>query len=342
VTPRAAFSALLFLVCLGAVAACHTADAPAPAAPGAPAAAPKLAALKAYPTNSIDRWDYVTIDPDSRHAYIACSNRVVVVDIDRGIVFGDINDLSGVHGVALDPKDNLGFVSNGKDNSVSVFGLTTLKVIRKIKVGLNPDAILYDPASARVFVCNGRSGDISIINPAALDTDPVTLPIGGKLEFAVADGAGHVYVNVEDKNETVAIDSKARKVLARWPLAPGEGPSGLAIDPANHRLFVGCDKLMVILDAGTGRVVTTAPTGDGVDGVAFDSGLAVSANGRDGTATVVQEDPAGKFNVVQTVPTIKTARTLAADPKTHRFFLPHKMVGGPDDGKVGLLVVGTP
>jgi DNA-binding beta-propeller fold protein YncE len=270
-------------------------------------------------------WDYLTVDPDARRLYVSHATRVMVLDVDKGTLIGEIADTPGVHGIAVVPEHNVGFTSNGKEDALSVFDLKSLKTLRKIKAGRNPDSIIYDPASKKVFAFNGRSGDATIVDPGALDKPPVSLPLGGKLETGVADGAGRVYVNVEDKGEIVAIDSRAGKVLAHWPIAPGEEPSGLALDREHHRLFSGCaNKMMVVVDAEQGKVQATVPVGTGVDGAAFDPqlGLAAVPNGRDGTLTVVKEESAGTFKVVQTLKTANGARTITTDPKTHRFYLP--------------------
>jgi DNA-binding beta-propeller fold protein YncE len=308
-----------------------------------PADAGPLKVLKTFKVGGAGGWDYVTVDPDARRLYVSHGTRVMVLDADQGTAIGEIADTPGVHGIAVVPEYNLGFTSNGKESMLSVFDLKTLKTLRKVKSGQNPDSIIYDPASKKVFAFNGRSGDVTIVDPAALDKTPVTLPVGGKLETGVADGAGHVYVNVEDKNEIVAIDSKEGKVLAHWPLSPGEGPTGLAIDREHHRLYSGCsNKMMVVLDANQGKVLATPPVGSGVDGSAFDPqlGLAASANGRDGTLTAVKEDPAGTFKVVQTLKTANSARTITSDPKSHQFYLPCNIsVNGQNEFSV--LVVGA-
>jgi DNA-binding beta-propeller fold protein YncE len=284
-----------------------------------------LKVLNTFKVGGPGGWDYLTVDPEARRLYVSHATRVMVLDVDKGTLIGEIADAPGVHGIALVPERNVGFTSNGKEGMLNVFDLKTLKTLRKIKAGQNPDSIIYDPASKKVFAFNGRSGDVTIVDPAALDTPPVSLPVGGKLETGVADGAGRVYVNVEDKNEVVAIDSKAGKVLAHWPLTPGEGPSGLALDREHHRLFSGCsNKMMVVLDVEQGKVLATVPVGTGVDGAAFDPQLGVAAipNGRDGTLTVVKEEPAGTFKVVQTLKTANGARTITSDPKSHQFYLP--------------------
>jgi DNA-binding beta-propeller fold protein YncE len=268
----------------------------------------------------------------------------MVIDADQGTPIGEINDTPGVHGIALVTDRNEGFTSNGKENMLSVFDLKTLKTLRKVKSGQKPDSIIYDPATKKVFAFNGRSGDVTIVDTTAPDRAPATLPVGGKLETGVTDGAGHVYVNVEDKNEIVAIDSRQGKVLAHWPLAPGEGPTGMAIDREHHRLFAGCsNQIMVVLDANQGKVLATVPIGPGVDGVTFDShlGLAVSANGGNGTLTAVKEEPAGTFKVVQTLNTARGARTITSDPNSHLIYLPCNITTN-GESQFSVLVVGVP
>ena len=267
----------------------------------------------------------------------------MVIDSEQGTSLGEVGELQGAHGVALAKDHNLGFATSGRENTVVVFDLGTLKTIKRIKAGQNPDAILYDPASQKVFAFCGRSGEATIIDPANLEQEPVLLPLGSKLEFGVADGGGRVYVNDEKKNEVIAIDAKEQKVVAHWPLAPAEEPTGLAMDKEHHRLFAGCgNKKMVIVDSDTGKLLTTVDIGAGVDGVEFDPQLgAVSANGRDGTISVVREGPAGQFTVVQTLNTVKSARTITVDTKSHRMFLPARVEG--ENGaasEFGVLVVG--
>jgi YVTN family beta-propeller protein len=312
-------------------------------APAAPAAG-ELKVLKIIPGGGEGGWDFVTADPQGKRVYVARSNRFMVFDVEAGKRVGEIADCPGAHGMAIVPDLALGFTTNGKDNTMSVIDLNTLKTLRKINTGEKPDAVVYDPATQKVFCCNGKSGDLTIVDPKTLDAKPQTLAIGGKLEVIVSDGAGRLYVNVEDKSEIVAIDAKELKVLAHWPLGSGEGPTGLAIDVAHRRLFAGCaNEKMIVLDADKGAVLATLPIGPGVDGVEFDAtlGVAVAANGGIGTATVVREESPGKFAVVQTLKTSKTARTIAVDSKTHQFFLPGNITG--DDGKTsfGLVVVGA-
>jgi len=267
-------------------------------------------------------WDYLLVDPQTQRVFISRSTHVMVVDANSGRILGDIPNTSGVHGIALVPELNKGFTSNGRDNSVSVFDLKTLLVSKQIPVGKNPDAILYDPASKLVFTANGGSHDLSAIDPKT-ETVKGTIPLDGRPEAGVSDEKGHVYFNLEDKSMVAEIDPKKLTVEAKWPLNPGEEPTGLAMDRKNRRLFAGCaNKLMVVMDADNGHVITTLPIGSGVDGTDFDpsSKLAFSANG-EGTLTVVREDASDKFSVVENVPTQRGARTLSLDPKTHRIYL---------------------
>lgn len=267
-------------------------------------------------------WDYLTCDSAARRIYISHSTHVVVVDADSGAVVGDIPNTPGVHGIAFAPEFNRGFTSNGRDNSVTIFDLKTLKEVDRVAVGKNPDAIMYETVSKRVFTFNGAGQDATALD-ASTGKVAGTIALGGKPEFAVTDDKGHVYVNIEDKSEVVQLDPIKLAVNARWSLAPGEEPSGLAIDRKHHRLFSVCsNKLMVVLNADNGHVVTTLPIGSGTDAAAFDpeTGFAFSSNG-EGTLTVVHEDSPDKYTVVENVATQRGARTMTLDQKTHRVFL---------------------
>jgi DNA-binding beta-propeller fold protein YncE len=267
-------------------------------------------------------WDYLIADSDARRLYVSHGSQVEVLDLDSGAVVGKIPDTPGVHGIALAPELNRGFVSDGRANKVTIFDLKTLKTTGEAATGKNPDAIIYDPASKRVFTFNGGSADATAID-AATGNVAGTIALGGRPEFATADGEGHVYANIEDKSTVVAIDSRQLTAGDPWPLAPCEEPSGMAIDQKNHRLFIGChNKMMAVLDARNGKVVATPPIGDGVDANGFDpaTGLAFSSQG-DGTLTVVHEDSPDKFSVVQNVQTQRGARTMALDLKTHNVLL---------------------
>ncbi|HWW77007.1 MAG TPA: hypothetical protein VNZ44_16520, partial [Pyrinomonadaceae bacterium] len=258
------------------------------------------------------------------------ATHVLVVDADTGAVVGDIPDTPGVHGIAVVEDAGKGYVSNGRASTVTVFDLKSLKTLKQIPVGKNPDAILYDAASGRVFTMNGGGDDTTAID---VKTDAVagTLALGGKPEFAVADGRGRVFVNLEDKSAIAEFDTRRLAVEARWPIAPAEEPSGLAFDRQHRRLFsVGSNRLMAVVDADSGKVVTTVPIGGGVDAAAFDpeTGLVFSSNG-EGTLTVVHEDSPDRYTVVETVATRRGARTLALDPKTHRVYLVTAEFGPP-------------
>jgi DNA-binding beta-propeller fold protein YncE len=267
-------------------------------------------------------WDYLTTDSEARHIYISRGTHVMVLDADSGKSVGDIADTPGVHGIALAPELGRGFTSNGREGMVSIFDIKTLATSSKVKVGDNPDAILYDPATKRVFTFNGRSQDSTAID-AATGKVLGTIKLDGKPEFAASDAKGEIFVNIEDKSELVAIDPAKLEVKAKWPLAPCTEPSGLAIDRKHRRLFVGCDnKMMAVVDADSGKVLATPAIGDGVDATAFDdeTGLAFASCGGDGVLTVVKEDSPGKFTA-ENVTTQKGARTLALDSKTHKVFV---------------------
>jgi YVTN family beta-propeller protein len=275
-------------------------------------------------------WDYLKVDGQSRRLYISRATRVLVMDVDSGKSVGEIPDTPGVHGVALAPEFGKGFASNGRDNTVTVFDLKDLKVLTKIKVGARPDAILYDPATKRVFTFNAGSQDATAVD-AAKGEVVGSIPLGGKPEFAASDGKGTVFVNLEDKNQLFALDPEKLAVKERWDLPGCEEPSGLAMDQKHRRLFVGCgNKKMPIVDADSGKILTTLPIGDGVDATAFDdeTGLAFASCG-EGVLTVVREESPDKFSVVENVPTQKGARTMALDPNTHKVFTVTAKFGPP-------------
>jgi len=267
-------------------------------------------------------WDYLTVDSEARRLYISHGTHVQVMDIDTYAIVGDIPDTQGVHGIALAPELGRGFTSNGRANTVTIFDLKTLKTVGTVNAGTNPDAIVYDGVTKRVFTMNGRSQDATAIN-AADGTVAGTLELAGRPEFAVADGKGSIYVNIEDKSELVQFDAQKLTVLNRWPMAPCQEPSGLAMDLKGRRLFAGChNKMMAVVDADTGKVIATPAIGEGVDANRFDPGTnyAFASNG-EGTLTVVHEDSPDKFSVVENVPTKRSARTMALDAQTHNIFL---------------------
>src|SRR5579872_1228737 len=287
------------------------------------AADPGYHVINTYKLGGEGGWDYLTMDSSSRRLYISRATHVIVIDADSGKPVGDIPDTPGVHGIALAPELGRGFVSNGREGTVTIFDIETLKPIAKVKVGDNPDAILYDPATKRVFTFNGKSQDSTAID-GAKGTVLGTIKLEGKPEFAASDGKGEIFVNIEDKSELVAIDPNKLEVKSKWPLAPCTEPSGLSIDRKNRRLFVGCDnKMMAVVDADTGKVLATPAIGEGVDATTFDeeTGLAFASCGQDAVLTVVKEESPDKFTVAENVPTKKGARTLALDSQNHNVFV---------------------
>ncbi len=285
------------------------------------AAASGYHVVTTYKVGGDGGWDYLTADPDARRVFISRGTHVMVIDADSGKSVGEIPDTQGVHGIALAPNIGKGFTSNGREGTISIFDNKTLAVSHKVKVGDNPDAILYDPASFRVFTFNGRSQDSTVID-AVTEKVVGTIKLDGKPEFAATDAKGEIFVNIEDKSELVAIDPQKMEVKAKWPLAPCEEPSGLSIDRKNRRLFVGCgNKMMAVVDADSGKVLATPAIGDGVDATTFDAetGLAFASCG-EGVLTVVKEESPGKFSA-ENVPTQRGARTLALDAKTHNVFV---------------------
>jgi len=287
------------------------------------AAGPGYRVVTTYKVGGDGGWDYLTADSDARRVYISRGTHVMVIDADSGKSVGDIGDTPGVHGIALAADLGRGFTSNGREGTVSIFDLKTLAASSKVKVGDNPDAILYDPATKRVFTFNGRSQDSTAIDGASGKVLG-TIKLDGKPEFAASDAKGEIFVNIEDKSELVAIDPNKLEVKAKWPLAPCEEPSGLSIDRKNRRLFVGCgNKMMAVVDADSGKVLATPVIGDGVDATTFDAetGLAFASCGADGVLTVVKEESPDKFIVAENVTTQKGARTLALDAKTHNVFV---------------------
>ncbi|HEY0564164.1 MAG TPA: YncE family protein, partial [Terriglobales bacterium] len=276
-------------------------------------------------------WDYLTFDPDQNRLFIARGNRIMVVDASTGKQTGEI-PAEGAHGVALVPDQNKGFSSNGRAGTVTVFDLKTLKPITTVRVGENPDAIIYDPNSKHVLVMNGRSKDLMAIDPTN-NRVSATVPLGGKLEFAAAT-KGHVYVNVEDTGEIASVDTSSWKNDHRWKLQGCEEPSGLAYDAKDNRLFTVCgNKKMLVLDAKDGKQLASVDTGGGTDAAAYDAGpdLAFASNG-EGTLTVVNAG-AKNYPVVQNVQTKRGARTMTLDPKSHRLFTVTADLGPPAEGQ---------
>ena len=267
-------------------------------------------------------WDYLTADDATGMLYVSHGKMVNVVDMSTGKSVTTITDVNGVHGIAIAPEFNKGFISNGPDSNVTVFSTKDYSIIEKVKItGKNPDAIIFEPFTKTIITWNGRSSNATVID-AKTDKVIQTIPLAGKPEAAVSDGKGKVFVNIEDKSEVCMINVKTWKVEQTWSIAPGKDPSGLALDNETHRLFSATNKLMVVLDAETGKVITTLPTGSGVDGAGFDPGLkrAYSSCG-EGLLTVVQEENKNSFKVLANVPTQAGARTISVSAKTHRIYL---------------------
>ena len=269
-------------------------------------------------------WDYLSVDSAAHRLYVSHATHVVVVDTQSNKVVGDIPDTPGVHGVAIAADLGRGFVSNGRENKSSIFDLKTLKLVQKVDTGENPDWILYEPSHKEVYTMNGRGKSATVFD-AATGKVIATIPLEGKPETAQADSkAGKIYVNMEDLNSVKVIDIATHKVTATWPAAPCESASGMAFDVASHRLFLGCDnKLMVMMDSTDGKVVYSVPIGEGVDANSFDpvTKLAFASNGGAGTVSIAHEDSPSVLKIVQTLKTVRGARTMTLDPATHTIYL---------------------
>jgi len=277
-----------------------------------------------YPLSGTDHWDYVAYDAVRQHLFISRDSHVQVIDTQTGKLFGEIANTNGVHGFAFVQDRKLGFITNGRANTIAVVNLDTLKLVDTINAGgSGPDGILYVPQLQRIYVSNSHDDSVSAIDVATRKL-VATIPVGGKPEALAADNTGRVFVNVEDKGEIVALDSKSNSVLAHWPIAPCEEPTGLAIDAASERLFTVCaNQRMMVIDANSGRHVAELPIGEHPDAAAFDPVLktAFSSNGQDGTLTVVHEDDAEHFTVLQNLQTQAGAKTMALDDTTHSVYL---------------------
>jgi YVTN family beta-propeller protein len=280
--------------------------------------------LNAIPIGGEGGWDILTIDSAANRLYLSHATKVVVVDLNKNAIAGEIGDTPGVHGFVAVPELQRGFSSNGKESKSSVVDLATLKTLSKIDTGESPDALVYDSKHGEVYIFNHRGNSVTVID-AKQAKSVATIPLGGGPEFAVADpNAGRIYCNIEDKSEVAVIDTAKHEVTARWPVAPGTEPGGIALDATHHRLFATChNKMMAMLDTETGKVITTVPIGAGVDGCSFDDATQLAfASCGDGTTTIAKEETPDKLTVVQTLKTERGARTMAIDPKTHRIYLP--------------------
>jgi DNA-binding beta-propeller fold protein YncE len=304
------FNTLCLLLCLAASITAFAAE-------------PGYRVIKKLQLGGEGAWDYLTVDDAARRLYISRGSHVMVLDMDTDKVIGDIPDTPGVHGIAVAPELNRGFISNGRANTSTIFDLRTLKVLGQVKTGENPDAILYDPLSKRVFTFNGRSKDATVFD--AISGNVVgTIALGGKPEFAVTDGKGNIYVNIEDTGDIVKIGSRTPEVVKRYSLKPCLEPTGMGIDSEHHRVFSGChNRIMIVFDTEADKVIAAVPIGEGVDGNGYDPGIALAfSSNADGTLTVVRESSPGNFEVAETVATQQGARTMAIDTKTHRIYLP--------------------
>lgn len=310
------FTGFVFLAMLVCAGTFPLAAAPAPGASG-------YKVVKTVPIGGEGAWDYVYVDSTARRVYISHGTHTVVMDADTYAVVGDIPDTQGVHGIAVAADLGRGFISDGRTNDVTIFDLKTLKTLGKVATDANPDAIVYEPVSKRVFTFNGRGKNATAIN-AADGTVAGTISLGGKPEFAVADGKGAIFVNNEDTSELHHLDAQGLKELHKWPMAPCKSPSGLAMDVKNRRLYAVCDdKVSVVVNADTGKVVATPTIGDGPDAAAFDPATnTFFASCGEGILTVIHEDSPDKYTVVENVPTKRSARTMGLDLKTHSIFLP--------------------
>ncbi|HEV3221838.1 MAG TPA: YncE family protein [Puia sp.] len=277
---------------------------------------------KVFHIASSGGWDYIAVGPDNNRLYVSHGTQVNVLNETTGDSVGVIPNTTGVHGIAFVPAFGKGYTSNGRLNNITVFDLKSNQVLSLITAGTNPDAIMYDDFSKLIITCNGRSNDLSLIDPST-EKLVATIPVGGKPETAVSDGKGKIFVNIEDKNEIISVDINSRTVLNHWPLAPTEGPTGLAIDLKNNRLFAGCEKTLVVLDATTGKVISRVIIGNGCDGVVFDPALGFAfASCGEGVLSIVHETSNGEYALLENVPTKASARTSAINPKTHTVYLP--------------------
>jgi DNA-binding beta-propeller fold protein YncE len=292
--------------------------------------------LKKIPIPGQGSWDYLSVDESARRLYVSHGTQVEVLNVDSGAIVGKIPDTLGVHGIAIAPELERGFVSNGKSSTVTIFDLKSLMTLASVPTGKEPDAIIYDPATSRVFAFNGDGNSATVIT-AADGKVAGTVDLGGGPEFAVADGAGYVFNNLEDENLVLKIDARNLKVEQRWPTAPCQSPSSMAMDRPGRRLFIGCrSKVMAVMNADTGKVIATLPIGDHVDATAFDPDLRLIFNSNgEGTITMIRQDSPDQYSVVENIPTLPRAKTMALDAKTHRLFL-----STAEAGQFEVLVVG--
>jgi DNA-binding beta-propeller fold protein YncE len=292
--------------------------------------------IKEIPVGGDGGWDYLTVDSAGQRLYVSHGTKVVVIDLAKDQVAGEITNTPGVHGIAIAHDLGLGVTSNGREDKAGIVDLKTLQTLSKGDTGKNPDGMLYEPGRKEVYLFNGRGQSATVVDVKGGKV-VATIPLDGKPEFAQADPkAGRVYDNLEDKSEVAVIDVKTHQVVTNWPIAPGEEASGMAIDLKNHRLFLGCggSKTMVMMDSTSGKVITSVPIGQGVDANAFDPGTGFAfASCGDGTTTIAHEDTPAKLTVVQTLETQRGSRTMALDPKTHKIYLAAAQFEAPAEGQ---------
>jgi YVTN family beta-propeller protein len=300
--------------------------------------------IKEIPIGSEGGWDYLSVDSAAQRLYVSHGTKVVVIDLAKDEIVGEITNTPGVHGIAVASKLNRGYVSNGRSNNVSIVDLKTLQTLSQVDTGRNPDCILFEPGQNQVYAFNGRGQSATVID-AKSGAVVATIPLEGKPEFAQADPkAGLVFDNLEDKSEVVVIDTKTHTVTNRWPIAPGEEASGMAFDEKNHRLFLGCgNQKMAMMDSTSGKILATVTIGDGVDANAFDPGTQLAfASCGDGTTTIAKEEAPDKLTVVQVLQTERGARTMTIDPATHKIYLASAKFEAPAQGqRRGRMVPGT-
>ncbi|HET7564510.1 MAG TPA: YncE family protein [Gemmatimonadaceae bacterium] len=323
-TPRRVAPSFLSVISVMLGFVCAPAAWAQAAHPAADAGAGRAAyhVVNTYTLGGEGGWDYLALDTVGHRLFIARGDRAMVVNPDNGKVLGEVSGIDGAHGVAFDYASGHGFATSGRDSSVVMFDLKTLAVLGRAKAAEDADGILFDPATKRVFSFNGDAQSSSVID-GATGRNVGTVDLGAKPEFGVSDGHGKVYVNLESTGEIAEIDAAAMRVTRKWSIAPCQSPTGLAIDVAHDRLFSGCrNHVMAISDAKAGKLVTTMPIGAGVDACRFDAATsdAFSSNGGDGTITVIHEDSPNHYTVVQTVPTMQSARTMELNPSTHALY----------------------
>ena len=299
--------------------------------------------IKEVPLRGDGGWDYLTVDSAAQRLYVSHGTEMVVIDLTKDTVVGEITNTPGVHGLALAPELGRGMVTCGCEDKAAIVDLNKLEILSKVDTGANPDSMLYELSHHEFYTFNGRGQSATVIDAKSCKV-VATIPLGGKPEFAQADSkTGLVFDNIEDKNEVVVIDARKHEIVNHWPIAPGEEASGMAIDTKNHRLFLGChNHLMVMLDSRNGKVLATVPIGEGVDANAFDpeTQLAFASCG-DGTTTIAHEE-GDKLTIVQTLKTERSARTMALDPATHKIYLASAKFETPTAGqRRGKIIPGT-